>query len=221
MDHPNGYTRLENVGATLPWNADLCTCGRVKDRRAKRCAVCHAERAPTKRCTRCGVEKDRSAFYARRSGALLPHCKLCACAKRDPATAARYHKATRARPGHWKSVADRITKRRHTDLQFRLAGNLRNALRRALKANSASKPSRTLDLLGCSIEVFKQHIEAQWRPGMSWSNWGRTVDCWQLDHKRPIASFDLTDAAQVQQCFHFSNYQPLWMLENAAKKDKI
>ena len=221
MDHPNGYTRLSNVSEKLPWNADVCGCGSIKDRRAKSCAACHRAPKLVKRCTRCGQDKPRDQFYARSSGELLPHCKNCACVKRDPAVTSRYHRATRARPGHWKTVAARITRRRHEDVQFRLAGNLRNALRRAVKASGGRKPGRTVELLGCSVAEFKSYIEAQWQEGMSWDNWGRTVDCWQLDHKRPIASFDLTDEAQVRACFHFSNYQPLWMLENAIKKDRV
>ena len=48
----------------------------------------------------------------------------------------------------------------------------------------------------------------------------RHKDRWQLDHIRPVSSFDLTDPAQQRACFHFSNFQPLWMPDNIRKGAK-
>jgi hypothetical protein len=42
---------------------------------------------------------------------------------------------------------------------------------------------------------------------------------WHIDHIRPVSSFDLSDPAQVQECFHFSNLQPLWAIDNIKKSD--
>ena len=47
--------------------------------------------------------------------------------------------------------------------------------------------------LGCTILEFKTYIEAQFQPDMTWENW--TMDGWHLDHKVPLAVFDLTDRA--------------------------
>ena len=43
---------------------------------------------------------------------------------------------------------------------------------------------------------------------------------WHIDHIKPCASFDLTDPKQQQQCFHYSNLQPLWWYDNLSKGDK-
>ena len=107
--------------------------------------------------------------------------------------------------------------RRQTDPVFRLMGNLRvrtyHALRGKLKA------STTQALLGCTWEQARAHIEAQFRPGMTWENHGNKG--WHVDHIRPLASFDLTDPEQQKQAFHHTNLQPLWAHENLSKGAKF
>lgn len=79
-----------------------------------------------------------------------------------------------------------------------------------------SKSDSILGLIGCSVEQFRAHIETQFLVGMSWENYGM----WEIDHKRPCVTFDLTDPNQQRQCFHFSNCQPLWKRDNRSKGDK-
>lgn len=64
---------------------------------------------------------------------------------------------------------------------------------------------------------FKNWIEHQFVDGMSWSNRSK----WHLDHVKPCSSFDLTKDDEVLQCFHWSNYQPLWAIDNMKKGSKI
>ena len=109
---------------------------------------------------------------------------------------------------------------RREDPQFKIKDNLRRRIRAALKENI--KSARTLELLGCATEDFKTHLERRFAPGMSWENYGRGPGRrWEIDHIRPCASFDLTDPAQQRVCFHFSNQQPLWAVDNRAKSDKV
>jgi hypothetical protein len=77
--------------------------------------------------------------------------------------------------------------------------------------------TRTYEYLGCNYDEARRHIEAQFRDGMTWENHG-TV--WEIDHIRPLASFDLLDDAQKRAAMHFSNLQPLFVQENRAKSDK-
>lgn len=107
-------------------------------------------------------------------------------------------------------------KRVFDDDERRIARRLRVRLQNALRRKSIKKLAATFDLLGVSIREFKLHIQSQFRDGMSWSNHGE----WELDHIRPIASFDLRDEAQQRLCFHFTNFQPLWASENRKKADK-
>lgn len=52
---------------------------------------------------------------------------------------------------------------------------------------------------------------------MTWENW--SLNGWHIDHIRPVSSFDLSDHAQVKECFHYSNLQPLWAIDNLKKSD--
>ncbi len=54
---------------------------------------------------------------------------------------------------------------------------------------------------------------------MTWENHGRHG--WHIDHIIPCAAFDLTDPEQQKKCFHYTNYQPLYTLENLKKGDRI
>lgn len=74
---------------------------------------------------------------------------------------------------------------------------------------------RTQELIGCSYEQFKKHIEKQFKRGMSWDNKGQ----WHIDHIRPLASFDLLKPEEQRRAFHFTNCQPLWNKDNWRKHD--
>ncbi len=43
---------------------------------------------------------------------------------------------------------------------------------------------------------------------------------WHIDHIRPCSSFDLSDPKQQEECFHYTNLQPLWKHDNRLKSDK-
>ena len=107
--------------------------------------------------------------------------------------------------------------RRRTDPAFKLLTTLRNRLRGALKGTC--KSTCTLELLGCTVEEFRAHLGARFKPGMTWENQGRYG--WHVDHIRPCASFDLTDPEQQRICFHYTNLQPLWAEENMSKGAKL
>ena len=107
--------------------------------------------------------------------------------------------------------------RRDKDVQFRIIGNLRSRIRSALY--NTKKNRHTMELLGCSIEELKIHLEMRFTKGMSWDNYG--FYGWHIDHIIPCASFDLTDPEQQKKCFHYTNLQPLWAEDNYKKRDKI
>ncbi len=75
------------------------------------------------------------------------------------------------------------------------------------------------DIIGCSYETFKSHIESLWKSGMNWENWGKGPNKWNIDHIRPCAAYDLTVLEEQKKCFHYTNLQPLWQHENASKSD--
>ena len=103
---------------------------------------------------------------------------------------------------------------RNTYIQFRILCNLRCRIGSALKGKT--KVTRTTILLGCTPDNLIIHLESKFTEGMSWENYGGEMG-WQIDHIKPCASFDLSDIEQQKKCFHYSNMQPLWAIDNLKK----
>ena len=108
--------------------------------------------------------------------------------------------------------------RRASDLNFRILTNLRSRISKALQLNLDIRNNKTKELIGCSVQKLKQHLESQFKEGMFWDNYG--FRGWQIDHIIPCDKFDLTDSEQQKECFHYTNLQPLWWLENIIKGSK-
>ena len=110
-----------------------------------------------------------------------------------------------------------VSARRKYDIHFKMRSNLSRRIREILKGTEKSAP--TLKLLGVpNIEFLWQHLEKQFKPGMTKENHG--VHGWHIDHIRPCASFDLTKPEEQKKCFHYTNLQPLWATENISKGAK-
>lgn len=106
-----------------------------------------------------------------------------------------------------------------TDIKYRILRNYRGRVYQALRHNW--KKGNTIELIGCSAEELKQHIERQWVQGMSWENWGIGEGKWNIDHIIPCSFFDLSDPVEQHMCFRYQNLQPLWWKDNREKWDKI
>ncbi len=104
--------------------------------------------------------------------------------------------------------------RYETDVQYRLKKNCRSRMYNALRGIS-KKSAKTEELIGCTFQQLKEHIESQFTEGMSWERMGDI----HVDHIRPCASFDLTDPEQQKECFNYKNLQPLWAKDNLEKSD--
>jgi hypothetical protein len=61
----------------------------------------------------------------------------------------------------------------------------------------------------------------QWEGGMSWENYGNKRGQWSIDHKIPLSSMDLSNREQLLKVCHWTNLQPLWVIDNAKKGNKI
>jgi hypothetical protein len=103
------------------------------------------------------------------------------------------------------------------DINSKLLHNLRSRLQQSIKQNK--KWARTMELVGCSVNDLKKHLESKFVNGMSWDNYGRTG--WHIDHILPCYSFDLSKEDEQRKCFHYTNLQPLWAVENCRKNKYI
>lgn len=108
-----------------------------------------------------------------------------------------------------------VLSRYHKDPAFRLGMNLRRRIR--LSLTKKNKSANTTELLGCPTVWLEVHLESQFKPGMTWENYGPV---WHVDHIKPCTKFDLTDPEQQRICFHWTNLQPLFVGENIRKGNK-
>lgn len=70
-------------------------------------------------------------------------------------------------------------------------------------------------LTGCSLDELIDHLERCFMPGMTWHAFLRGEI--EIDHVRPVASFDLTDTLEWLRCWNPLNLRPLWAEDNRRK----
>lgn len=107
--------------------------------------------------------------------------------------------------------------KRKTDPCFKIKTNFMRRLREVI--HSGGRALHTSELLGCTVEKFKEHLESQFDEKMSWENYSNTG--WHIDHIVPCAYFDLTRKSHQRRCFHYINMQPMWSTENITKSDTL
>jgi len=115
-----------------------------------------------------------------------------------------------------KKIRERVSNALRENPILRVKKNLRI---RICKAVRRSHPDRFMELLGCTVEELKIHLERKFLPDMSWDNYGYRG--WHIDHVRPCVLFDLAKPSEQRKCFHYSNLQPLWAFDNMSKSGKF
>lgn len=129
----------------------------------------------------------------------------------------KWHKETMADPKR----AAKFKARKKADWHRRCATDpgwmMQLKLKQTLRRYLTNKRTRMQcsDLCGCDLGALKAYIQSLFKPGMAWNNYGRRG--WVVDHIIPCCRFDLLNPEQRATCFHFSNLQPLWYLENQKK----
>lgn len=85
-------------------------------------------------------------------------------------------------------VADYMRRKLATDIHLRIRSQMRCRHWYALKrGKTLTANRRTEDDVGCSMEELKEHLERQFKPGMTWDNWGRRPDQWGESVALPLA----------------------------------
>jgi hypothetical protein len=120
---------------------------------------------------------------------------------------------------HKKERKEYQTKRKQNNINIRIIYCLRSRVNKTLRRVSATKNDHLVSLIGCSIADLKLHLENQFVEGMSWEN--HNLHGWHIDHIIPCIKFDLTNPEEQKKCFHYTNLQPLWAVDNLRKGDRI
>jgi hypothetical protein len=139
-------------------------------------------------------------------------------ARRKQQQNARRLRATPEYQAELRKRGNQYIKRRYAeDPQFALAYKVRARVYQAVQRGGASKTGRTEELIGCSFDFLRQHIERQFKGKMSWDNPGS----FHIDHIIPLAAFDLTDPAQLNVACNWQNMRPLSPRKNMSKGAKL
>lgn len=121
----------------------------------------------------------------------------------------RYAKANKSK------INDKLRERRRNDPFYRLRDAIRGSVRAYLGSKKTRK-SATFEIVGCTPQFLREHLQKQFKPGMTWENYGSH---WHVDHRIPLASGN--SAEEIMGLSHWTNLQPLEALENILKSDKI
>jgi hypothetical protein len=141
--------------------------------------------------------------------------------RRHQEDAKRAQAALRATPEYQRLVRKRgneyIKRRYAKDPQFALAYKVRARVYQAIQKGGASKTGRTEELIGCSFDFLRQHIERQFKGKMSWDNPGS----FHIDHIVPLAALDLANPEQLKVACNWQNMRPLAPRKNMSKGAKL
>jgi hypothetical protein len=102
--------------------------------------------------------------------------------------------------------------RRKVDFLFRLKENIKSSIRQSITERKFRKSSNTTQILGCSFEELKIHLESKFEPWMNYDNYGLYhIDLlqygWDIDHIIPLSSAICEE--DVLKLNHYTNLQPL------------
>ncbi len=171
-----------------------------------------------KKCSKCGVEKDESAFYPRRGD-----CKDCKKAHSSEHARVNVEKIQERRRAYYTTNREEVLRKRReyvrsntdkiaevqrnkyrTDPVFAAALNVRARLNSAMVRNGGVKQSKTGDILGCTFEQLIDYLG------------DRPVDS-HLDHICPLSQGKTLD--EIQKLCHYTNHRWLSAEENLKKSD--
>jgi hypothetical protein len=121
-------------------------------------------------------------------------------------------------------IKNYLKTRRDNDPLYKLKTNIKAAILSSIKKGGYKKESKTNEILGCTFEEFKIHLESKFEPWMSWDNYGvyngAEKSTWQIDHIIPISSAKTQE--DIVNLNHYKNLQPLDSYINlVVKKNKI
>jgi len=108
-----------------------------------------------------------------------------------------------------------VKNRKDNDPLYKLSCNIRTLISQSFKGQFTSKAKKTIEILGCDFETFKEHIETKFTDDMNWNNY---ASYWQLDHKTPISWAECEE--DVYKLNHYTNFQPLFWKENISKGNR-
>ena len=112
-----------------------------------------------------------------------------------------------------RNMRDR--KRRKIDPAFQLMDCIRRRINKALEKRGGKGGVHTIELLGCTADEFWNYMQTTMTPDMRGHAFGKGQ--LTIDHRRPLASFDMGDPEQRRMAFHYTNCQAMLASDNMSK----
>lgn len=195
-------------------------------------------------CTKCNKtgdfrqRKNRKGQYYE-----ISICWDCERQQKNAAESKRYHALTIAQKlehnnlaklaqhkepyKHWRRIWQK--EREKTNILFLVKRRVGALLRNGIWKQG----NKTFDILGYTPNQLISHLESLFEPWMNWNNWGiynpdtwndedSSTWTWQIDHIKPISSFDISDFQDplLRVCWSLDNLRPLSAKENLLKSNK-
>ncbi len=111
-----------------------------------------------------------------------------------------------------KKLIKKYQELRNESIIHRIIENLRSRSFNYLKLFNL----KHMEILGCSAFELEEFLINKFTEGMTMENYSE----WEVDHIKPVSKFNLTDEKEIRECFHYTNLQPLWMIDNRKKSNK-
>jgi hypothetical protein len=115
-----------------------------------------------------------------------------------------------------EKINQRELNRKKTEPLYKLTHNVRNRISKFIKSKGITKKNKTFNIVGCSSEFLKEHIEKQFTNGMEWDLIWKDI---HIDHIIPLSSAKTEE--EIYKLCHYTNLQPLWAKDNLRKGDKL
>ncbi len=165
------------------------------------------------------IEKERQKkYYIKNRKKIIK--KVVEYAKENPEKVRENKRKSRVKNREKRNFKER--ERKKADYLYKLNHDIKNLILSSFKKNNHKKKSKTVDILGCSVEFFKIYIESKFELWMNWENHGILIKdkrTWQIDHIIPSSSAKTIE--ELIKLNHYLNLRPLCSLENLKKSCKI
>jgi len=190
-------------------------------------------------CKKCNIKKELNEFCKRKDtkDGYHRYCKTCQKLENDKfyqdnkeklkPNHTKYRKVNKKYFNEYskqhyqnnKEYYNKYWKKRHEeDPRLKIRHSVVALIHHHLKSYQLKKTNHSVDYLGCDMKTYHNYLESQFDSNMSWANYGIY---WEIDHIKPIDSFDLADSSQINECFNYKNTRPLEITENKIKSNKI
>ncbi len=206
-------------------NTHKCPHGRQKCRckECQGCGICMHQKRKS-RCKDCkGNElcehqKMRSFCKVCQGIGICDHQRRISHCKECQGGAICMHQKIRSRCKDCKGCEVCIHQRRRSICkECNPNGHLADIVRlRVYRALKKQKSQGSIEYLGTNIIHFREHIQDQFKDGMSWENYGKE---WHIDHIIPL-DYETPTLEEVIERLYYTNCQPLWAFDNISKGNR-